>query len=100
MFRRQLFQSFVNPPADLGAGGLLEGVAARARQALNFSFGVLAAQHGMAPLAAAEIDREIGGDTIEPSGKARTRFELGKIFVGTNKGFLSQLKLTFPVVRG
>ena len=52
----------------------------------------------MAPLAAAEIDREIGGDTIEPGRKARTRFELGEVLVGANEGFLSQLNSIILVV--
>jgi hypothetical protein len=42
-------------------------------------------------LAATKVDREIGGDAIEPSRKARTRFELGKVLVGANEGFLGQL---------
>src|SRR3989442_1096523 len=91
MFLRQLFKSLIDAPAELGAGGLLKGVAARARQALNFIFGVLSAQHSMAILAAAKVNREIGGDAIEPGREARTGFELGEVLVGADEGFLSQL---------
>jgi hypothetical protein len=45
----------------------------------------------MATLAAAEVDREVGRDTIKPSGKARSRLKFGEVFVSTNKGLLCQL---------
>ncbi len=52
----------------------------------------------MASLAAPEIDREVGRDSIKPGRKARSRFEFRKVFKGTNKGLLRQFKRVILIV--
>ena len=98
MFRRQLFKRFIDAPAELGADGLLIGVAAGARQAVDFVFGILTTQDLMASLATAKINREVSGDAIEPSREARARLELGEVLIGTNKGLLGQLNRVILIV--
>lgn len=64
----------------------------RTRQASNLGFCLFAAQHRMASLMAAEIDRDIGSDPVEPGREARTRFEPWQILEGADEGLLCQFK--------
>ena len=98
VFGRQLLECSIDTTAQFGAGRLLVGIAARTRQAIDFRLGVFTAEHLMAALAAAEIDREIGCDAIKPGGKARPRLEFGKVLVSTNKGFLRQFNRVILIV--
>src|SRR5260221_10214072 len=98
MFWGQLFKRLINSPAELGADGLLVGVAPGARQAVDLVFGVLATEYLMTSFATAEIDREVGVDAIKPSREARAGLELGEILVGTNKRLLGQLNRVILIV--
>src|SRR5271157_4209426 len=98
MFRGQLFKGSINPLVQFVADSFLIGIAARARQTADFGFGIIAAQDLMTSLAPAEVDREVGRDTIEPSRKARSGLEFGEVFVSTNKGLLCQLNRIILIV--
>ncbi len=76
----------------------LEGVAGLAGQAGELIFAFLAAQDSVAAFTAAEIDREIGGDAIEPGREARAGFEFGQILIGADERFLSQFEGIIGVV--
>src|ERR1700730_2485586 len=98
MFRRQLFKRLIDAPAELGADGLLIGVSAWSRQAVDFVCGILTTQDLMASLATAKINREVSGDAIEPSREARARLELGEVLISANKGLLGQFNRVILIV--
>src|ERR1700674_1044941 len=98
MFRRQLIERLSNLFVELVSPQLAIRVALRAGQAADLVVRVLAPQHDVPALAAAEIDREVGRDPIEPSRKAGARFESGQVLESTDKCLLRKLYRIILVV--
>src|SRR5258708_25179618 len=98
MFRRQLLEGFLQSFRELTTADFLERVSVRSWQSADFVVGVFTMKDHMAPFAAPEIDREICGDTVEPSRKAGARFEFCKVLEGANEGFLCELNRVILIV--
>src|SRR5208283_1751180 len=92
MLRRQLLEGLAQTPVEFVTRGFRKGIATLAGQAAKFELAFLATKHRVAAFAAAEVDRQISGDPIEPGRETRTRFEFRKILIGANKGLLREFK--------
>src|SRR6202035_3271675 len=98
MCRRQLSERILDALSHFAALRFLERITELARQPLNLGFGFLAAHRRMASLAAAEIDRDVRGNPVKPSRKARARFEFADVFKSTYEALLRQLQRIFLVM--
>src|SRR5258708_27762229 len=98
MFRRQLCERILDALSHFAALRFLERIAELARQPLDLGFGFLAAHRRMAALAAAKIDRDVGGNSVQPGREARARFEFADVFKSTYETLLSQLQRIFLIM--
>src|ERR1700739_2734580 len=98
MFRRQLAERILDALSHLAALRFLERIAELARQGPNFGFGFFTAHRRMASLAAAKIDRDVGGNPVQPGREARARFEFADVLKSTYKALLRQLQRLFLIM--
>src|ERR1700683_3278527 len=92
MLRRQLLEGLAQTPVEFVTRGFRKVIATLAGQPAKFNLPFPAAEHRVAAFAAAEVDRQISGDPVEPGRETRTRFKFRKILIGANKGLLREFK--------